>query len=111
MAGSGLSGGMTVTPEVLVGSAQSIDTAAARLASGVDELQAAVTSRSPWGADEPGNLFGAAYVAVLGHALQTFASHVDLLGHASQGLVDWAAGVVTVEAGVASDFTRISAAL
>jgi len=64
---------------------------------GLQQLQATVTSESPWGADEPGTVFGMAYTALLGHALETFGSHLELLVAAAEKLAVWAEQSSTTE--------------
>ena len=70
---------MQTEPEVLAGAAQSIAGAAVELDDGLTSLTATVTSDNPWGADEPGTVFGAVYAQVLTHALDTYGSHVQQL--------------------------------
>ncbi|WP_147252679.1 hypothetical protein [Micromonospora endolithica] len=88
---------MHTEPAVLAGSAQAIAGAAVELEDGLRALDATVTSGNPWGADEPGSLFGAAYTEVLSHALQTYDSHVQQLLGAAEGLADWAGQVVEAD--------------
>ena len=45
---------------------------------------------NPWGADEPGTLFGASYNAVLGKAMQVLESHLGMLYAGADGLRVWA---------------------
>ncbi|MGN9810914.1 hypothetical protein ACTMSW_16325 [Micromonospora sp. BQ11] len=88
---------MHTEPEVLAGAAQAIAGAAVELEDGLAALSATVTSGNPWGADEPGTVFGAAYTEVLSHALETYGSHVQQLLGAAEGLADWAAQVVEAD--------------
>ena len=77
---------MQTEPEVLAGAAQSIAGAAVELDDGLTSLTATVTSDNPWGADEPGTVFGAVYAQVLTHALDTYGSHVQQLLTAAENL-------------------------
>ncbi|PWR13752.1 hypothetical protein DKT69_19385 [Micromonospora sicca] len=88
---------MHTEPEVLAGAAQQIAGVAVELETGLGALEATVTTQNPWGADEPGTVFGAAYTEVLSHALETYGSHVQLLITAAEGLADWAQQVVEVD--------------
>lgn len=88
---------MHTEPEVLAGAAQSIAGVAVELESGLGALEATVTSENPWGADEPGSVFGAAYTEVLSQALEAYGSHVQLLLTAAEGLADWAQQVVETD--------------
>lgn len=78
-----------VSPRSLSDAARSVARAAEEFGTGVTSLQSTVTSESPWGADEQGTLFGAAYLAVLNHAIEVYGSHVDLLREAADGLATW----------------------
>jgi hypothetical protein len=102
---------MRVDPEALVGAAQAIDQCAVDLVNNLTELQGTVTTNNPWGADGPGTLFGAAYVEVLGHALDVYGSHVQQLGEAAQGLAGWAESVAQTDQGAADGFAAIHARL
>lgn len=88
---------MHTEPEVLAGAAQTIAGVAVELDDGLTSLTATVTSDNPWGADEPGSLFGAAYTEVLSHALETYGSHVQQLLTAAENLADWARQVVEAD--------------
>ncbi|GAA4579184.1 hypothetical protein GCM10023176_56450 [Micromonospora coerulea] len=88
---------MHTEPAVLAGAAQQIAGAAMELETGLGTLEATVTTQNPWGGDEPGTLFGAAYTAVLSHALETYGSHVQLLITAAEGLAGWAERVVEAD--------------
>ena len=81
----------------LVESAAAIGQCATDLGQGLQALSATLTSENPWGADEPGSLFGMAYLEVLGHALGVYGSHVDQLTEAAQGLAAWAASSVEAD--------------
>jgi len=102
---------MIVDTAAVRASARSIDDAAQQLAGDVGALEQTVTTNNPWGADEPGTLFGAAYGEVLGHALATLGSHVQLLGSAAQGLAAWADDVTVTEDAGTAGFHRIADAL
>ncbi|MFR9774737.1 hypothetical protein ACL02O_01605 [Micromonospora sp. MS34] len=98
---------MHTEPEVLAGSAQTIAGVAVELESGLSTLEATVTTENPWGADEPGSVFGAAYTEVLSHALETYGSHVQLLISAAEGLADWAQQVVETDLESDQLFTKL----
>ncbi|MCW3841695.1 hypothetical protein ONA70_16465 [Micromonospora yasonensis] len=98
---------MHTEPEVLAGAAQAIAGVAVELETGLGALEATVTSENPWGADEPGSVFGAAYTEVLSHALETYGSHVQLLISAAEGLADWAQQVVETDLESDQLFTKL----
>src|SRR5262249_48457401 len=81
---------MKVDPDQLASAATSVGQCAERFGNGLDALQATITTGNPWGGDEAGSLFGAAYVEVLGHAIDVYGSHVGQLVEAAQGLAGWA---------------------
>jgi hypothetical protein len=99
-----VSNGFRVDPEQLAGAATGVGQCAQSLGTSLQGLQATVTSANPWGADEPGTAFGMVYTEVLGHALEVYASHVDLLMGAADGLLTWAGTVAEVEASQAAAF-------
>lgn len=78
-----------IDPADLDSVSRSINGCAEQLMTGLQQLETTVTSRNPWGSDEPGTVFGMAYTALLGHALETLASHVQQLADAAQGLATW----------------------
>ncbi|MER7458132.1 hypothetical protein [Micromonospora sp. NPDC126480] len=88
---------MQTEPEVLAGAAQQIAGVAVELDDGLTALTATVTTDNPWGADEPGTVFGAAYTEVLSHALETYGSHVQQLLTAAENLAGWAREVVEAD--------------
>ncbi|MFF5176511.1 hypothetical protein ACFY2Q_00590 [Micromonospora sp. NPDC000316] len=62
---------------------------------------------NPWGADEAGSLFGAAYVEVLTHALDVFRSMGDQLLETAANLDQGADAYEAIEATNAELFTRM----
>jgi hypothetical protein len=90
-------GQMRVDPQQLADSATSIGHQVEEFGTGLDELEATLTTDNPWGGDEAGTLFGAAYVEVLGHAMDAFGSHLGQLMEAAEGLVSWAQQVYDTE--------------
>jgi hypothetical protein len=102
---------MAVTPDELSTAGNAIGGCAEDLGAGLQSLQATVTTDNPWGNDEPGSLFGMAYVAVLSHALEAIGSHVEQLVVAADGLTSWAASVAQTERDNADRFTALRSAL
>lgn len=100
--------GFRADPDVLAAAAQSVDRSVQSLASSLQGLQATVTSQNPWGADEPGTIFGMAYSVVLNHALETISSHVEMLADARDGLGVWANTLVEVDAQVAETMRSVT---
>ncbi|NBE80765.1 hypothetical protein [Micromonospora rubida] len=96
-----------VEPDLLATAGQLIGDAAGQLDNGLAELQATVTTDNPWGADEPGTLFGAAYTGVLSHALEVYGSHVGLLAYAGQNLDAWAREVAETDRAADEMFTAL----
>ncbi len=88
---------MHTEPEVLAGAAQAVAGVAVELDDGLTDLTATVTTDNPWGADEPGTVFGAAYTEVLSHALETYGTHVQQLLTAAENLAGWAQQVVEAD--------------
>jgi hypothetical protein len=76
------------------------------LVNSLQSLQATVTTENPWGKDEPGSLFGMAYVEVLNHALHVFASHIEQIVTAADGLASWADSLHGAEQGNTDMFNR-----
>ena len=103
-----MSPGFRVDLQQLAGAATGVGQCAQSLGTSLQGLQATVTSASPWGADEPGTVFGMVYTEVLGYALEVFASHVDLLRGAADGLLTWAGTVAEVDASQAVAFDAIT---
>jgi hypothetical protein len=100
--------GFRIDPQVLASSGTSVGQCATDLAGAVQRLQATVTSSNPWGGDEPGTVFGMAYTAVLGHALEVYASHVEQLGFAAEGLSTWANTITEADSAVAESARMIA---
>lgn len=92
--------GISTDPDVLTGAAQGIGAAAEDLANRLQALSSTVTTEDPWGGDEPGTVFGTLYVAVLGHAMQAMATHLDRLAYATSGLAGWAEQLAGTEQAV-----------
>ncbi len=98
---------MRVEPEQLASAAQEIGGCGDDLGRSLDGLQSTVTSGNPWGGDEPGTLFGMAYVEILSYAMEVYGSHVDQLAEAAQGLDEWARTTTQTDQGNADQFTAI----
>lgn len=77
--------------------AMSIGQAADDFGDGMQRLQATVTTDNPWGADEPGTVFGMAYTGLLAHAMETYGSHFELLVAGAEKLLTWADNSRTTE--------------
>jgi hypothetical protein len=88
---------MRVDPDQLANSATALARSAEDFADGLDGLEATVSTENPWGGDEAGTLFGAAYVEVLGHAMEVLGSHIGQLVEAAEGLGTWAQQVWQAE--------------
>jgi hypothetical protein len=101
----------SVDPAELIDAAQAIGQCAEELGNRLNALSATLTSENPWGADEPGTLFGMAYMEVLGHALEVYGSHVDQLFGAAQGLAIWASTAVEADQGNAAQLLAIQSSL
>jgi hypothetical protein len=99
--------GISTDPDVLMNAAQGIAQAVQDLGTKLQDLNATVTTDNPWGADEPGTIFGTLYVGVLGHALESMSSHADKLAYAAEGLVAWAGQLEEAERGVAEHLQRV----
>jgi hypothetical protein len=100
-----------VDTDSLVASANGLGKCADTMVANLKTLQATVTTENPWGKDEPGSLFGMAYVDVLGHALQVFASHVQQIVTAAEGLGSWAQSLEGTEQGNAEGFNKAQRAV
>jgi hypothetical protein len=98
---------MHVDPDDLTSAAQRLGQVGKQLGSGLESLQATVTTENPWGSDEPGSLFGMAYVEVLDHALEVLGSHVGQLFAAADGLGEWADGLHQTEEHNTETFTEL----
>jgi hypothetical protein len=88
---------MRVDPDRLGQSAVAVARSAEDFGTGLDGLETTVTTGNPWGQDEAGSLFGAAYVEVLSHAMEVLGSHCGQLVEAAEGLVTWAQQVWQAE--------------
>lgn len=98
----------SIDPDSLAGSAQALAGTADDVADGLDELQRTVTTDSPWGADEPGTIFGMAYTAVLGHAVEAYGTHVEQLVFAAEGLMQMAERMSAADLSSAQGLTQLS---
>lgn len=101
--------GFRIDPQALAGAGGSVASCAQELGQALQGLQASITSGNPWGADEPGSLFGAAYAEVLGHALEVYASHVQQLADAAEGLATWAGTVAETDQALSARISAIAA--
>jgi hypothetical protein len=100
---------MRTDPAKLADAAAAIRGCSADLGGSLDRLQATLTKASPWGSDEPGTLFGAAYVEILGYALSVYSSHAGLLADSAQALQGWAATMVRSDQAVAEAMSTMRA--
>lgn len=98
---------MKVDPDRLAGAATSLARCAEDLGSSLESLQSTVTTNNPWGNDEPGSLFGAAYVEVLHHAMEVYDSHLGLLVEAARNLAEWSARLRRTEQQNVARFDRL----
>ena len=106
-----MSAEMRVEPDVLIESARGVDTASAEVGRLVSGLCTSVTTGNPWGDDDPGTIFGTAYLALLGHALEVYESHVGGLGFARDGLITWAESVTSADEAGAYEYGSVRVAL
>jgi hypothetical protein len=106
-----VSGGISTDPDVLMQAAQGFASAAQDMYTGLQGLQSTVTSNNPWGGDEQGSIFGTLYVAVLGHAMQSMASHLDKLGTAAEGVAVWSQQMSQTETAVHAHMTSLGRAV
>jgi hypothetical protein len=103
-----MASGIQVDPAALAQAGQGVGSAAQDFAGGLTELQSTVTTENPWGSDEAGSIFGALYVAVLGHALDSMSSHLDTLVQGAEGLFGWAELMDGTESAVTESFTSLA---
>jgi hypothetical protein len=73
----------------IAGGATAVGISAENLGQDLRALETTVTAGNPWGSDEAGSVFGMAYTAVLGHAVEVLGSHVELLGGGAEKLGVW----------------------
>jgi hypothetical protein len=102
---------MQIDPNQVGSAANDIAASAQDLGTALTQLQTTVTTKNPWGSDEPGSLFGMAYVEVLGHALQVLGSHADLMMGAATGLADMANSVAQTDQAGAAHMNSISSGM
>jgi hypothetical protein len=100
--------GFAVDPDQLTGTGSAVDSCAQQLSTALQGLQTTITSQNPWGADDPGTVFGMAYTMVLKTAMDVYASHVEQLGGAAQRLAQWAQSVQSVDEGQAGRFDQMA---
>lgn len=96
--------GFTVEPERLAASAQSLQSVGESLYAAVTDVSTTLTSDSPWGGDDAGTIFGTAYVALLGHALEAMQSHVEKVFVSAQGVMSMAQTYGEAELGLKQGF-------
>jgi hypothetical protein len=98
-----VSGRVDIDPESLAQAGSRLATVAEEMATQLQQLQTAVTgSGNPWGGDEQGTLFAGLYSAVLGHAMESLASHVEQVGYAAAGLAQQARADVQADTAAAT---------
>jgi hypothetical protein len=103
---------MVVDPDRLATAAREVKTSADGMARDLDSLKAAVTGgEEPWGHDEQGRLFGAAYTEVRQQAIDAYDSHVRLLAFAADNLTTWANEARQTEDGHAGQLDRFGSGL
>ncbi|MDG4825401.1 WXG100 family type VII secretion target [Asanoa sp. WMMD1127] len=93
-----MSDGIRVDITTLRAAATALGATGQQLATEVSALANTVDgSGNPWGTDEAGSLFGAAYVEVLTHALDVYQSMADQLLEAAENLDHGAGAYEAVE--------------
>ena len=103
-----MTGAIEVDVTALRSAAQTIGATGERLDGQVQQLQGTVTgSASPWGADEPGSVFGMAYAEVVQHALDVYASMADQLLDVADKLATGADAHECTDLDTAALFTRM----
>ena len=97
-----------VDPDRLTAAAREVETASTGLARHLEGLRAAVGGTgTQWGQDEPGRIFGQAYVEIRQHAMEVYDSHVKLLASASDRLANWAKAMSETEGHLTRGFDRV----
>lgn len=100
--------GIEVDLDALRAAADSLAATGQQLGAEVSGLESTVNGAgNPWGADEAGSLFGAAYVEVLTHALDVYRSMADQLLEAAANLDQGADAHEATENANAELFTRM----
>lgn len=93
-------------PQSVAATGRTLAGVAQRMAADVAELEATVAGpASPWGEDETGSAFAAAYQAVLGHALGALGSYVQQMGDAALALTLQARAVTAADQAAASEIS------
>ncbi|MEQ4204337.1 hypothetical protein [Actinopolymorpha sp. B9G3] len=93
--------------EQLRSSASAVHECAVDFERSFQRLLPTLRQRNPWGADEPGTIFGMAYTALLGKATQVLGSHVGLLQAGASGLATWSKNAEQTEAGNAERLNAV----
>jgi hypothetical protein len=97
-----------VDPDRLTAAAREVETQATAMARHLEGLRSAVGGTgTQWGQDEPGQIFGQAYVEIRQHAMEAFDSHVKLLARASENLAGWAKTAAETEQHLTRGFDRV----
>ncbi|MET8256625.1 WXG100 family type VII secretion target [Micromonospora sp. NPDC005553] len=103
-----MSDGIQVDLDALHGAAASLATTGQQLGAEIASLESTVNGAgNPWGDDEAGSLFGAAYMEVLTHALDVYRSMADQLLEAAGNLDASADAHETTEIANTELFTRM----
>jgi hypothetical protein len=101
-----------VVPETMQAAGAALTSTAQDMAGGLSGLQSTIQGdANPWGADEPGTLFGQLYTVVLAKAFDGIASHVEQVGYAGQALTQQAGTYSEVETGLTTAFSKTAAGL
>lgn len=103
-----MTGGIEVDVAALRSAAQTIGGGGERLGAQVQQLQVTFNGAgNPWGGDEPGTVFGMAYVEVVQHALDVYASMAEQLLDVADGLATSADNHELTDSDNAALFTRM----
>lgn len=102
--------GFEVSPQTLTAASSALTTPLSDLRQKVTDISSTTTSGNPWGADEPGSIFGGLYTAVVNHAIETVGSHADLVQYAQENLRGWAADHEQNDAAVEARFRSVGGA-
>jgi hypothetical protein len=102
--------GFTVEPDRLAAAAQGLQGVGESLYSAITDVATTLTSASPWGGDDAGTVFGMAYGALLGHALEAMQSHVEKVFVSAQGVMSMAQAYGGTEQRVKQDFDAMKPA-
>jgi uncharacterized protein YukE len=100
-------GEFSIDPEVLRVASQRMQSCADDFARSVQTLSSHVTgSGSPWGSDETGSMFGAAYTEASQLGLKALAHLVDQLGGVAEALDKIGSTVQAVDEGESNTFAQ-----